>query len=192
MLHHGPAQLLEHNVASLTLADGDITMASLRTALGLGSGVGVEDKVLTLGRDSFNLTRVVAEPCSDTLEADSGTKAYRMAAGRWLYGNTDQTRLQKVGASLRLITAGNATIGTATGISGAGPVDNTYRFADTLTTTEDAYHTALKTAMGSAAPQKYSPESNGVAQLIVDELGPYEFVVIQSVTGLLWRATAFV
>ena len=187
MLHHGPATLLEHDVSSLALVEGDLTLAALKTGLGISS----ETEVLSLGKDGNRLTRVVAEAVTSSL-AEDAAPTFAVWAGAWLYGDTDATRNDRVGATLFKIATGTATIGTKTGIDGAAPVDDTYTFADAITLTQAEYHVDLQSALGSAAPKAHSPGSNSVARIVIDELGAADFVAIESTTGLHWRARAMV
>lgn len=70
------------------------------------------------------------------------------------------------------------TLSTATGVSG-GAIDTSYRFADTLAWTADAWWTAMETAFGVSSAA-YSPASNVPGDFIIPDLAGLEDIYIQA------------
>ena len=75
----------------------------------------------------------------------------------------------------------DATLGTATGVAGGGITD-TDRIADAVTITKSSYATHIETVFERAAAA-FSPGSNGIAEVVIPDLGNHEIMLFVTETA---------
>lgn len=174
--------IVDHSVASHTLADGDYTVAALLSALGIGS---VSELAWLTAPGDGQANKLIAEAFGE-LAADTA-KTYKVFAltfqfaagnGAPSWANADSVQVQQ-------LVSGTATIGTKTG---AGSPSSSNLFADTMTLTKSDYHADLIAALGGDSAA-HSPADNTVARLVIGETGLCHALAFESQTGLLWRVT---
>lgn len=72
-----------------------------------------------------------------------------------------------------------ATLSTVVGAGDLPAESTSHRFADTITFTESAFYTALRTLLGVNAAMVLSPGSNaGAALLVLEDIGPGAEIII--------------
>lgn len=175
---------IEHSVAALTLANGRTTIAALEAAVpdwrqgSFGRGEGPKN------------VRALLSFCGSG--AENSEHDYRVWAG--IFGR--EAEGPPVDAALTLVGKGVATLGATTGASGL-IVAAAERIADTLTwerasdaTTPPGLGSHLEDALNAANSRVHSPAGDGTAYLLLSDLGPADFVIVEGV-GLTAIAAFF-
>lgn len=177
--------IVDHSVASPSLADGDYTVAALKTALGIAT---LSELVWLTGPGDAQANKISAEAFG-ALNADTG-KTYQVVALTFQFAAGSGAAAWEAADSVQAVTllSGTATTGTKTGATDGSPGPS-YRFADTISLTKSGFHADLIAALGGDSAV-HSPADNTVARLLIGETGLCHALAFLSEEGLLWRVSA--